>query len=252
MASSTKLDLNADLGESWYDTGRGDDAGLMPYLDSCNIACGFHGGDTLTIQRTIDLALKHGVKIGAHPSFADRQHFGRRALNVPLPRLISQISYQIAAVKGMVEAAGGILHHVKAHGALYHYLATESPDGAVDHFLDLVYRTGVGRVYGPPGGHLESCALRHNVLLVREGFADRQYELRDGSPTLRSRQATGAVLEGTEQVVRQVASLCAGKIPLADGEIFNREFDTVCLHGDHSGAVERARAVRRYLDQLPA
>ncbi|MEL7161745.1 MAG: LamB/YcsF family protein, partial [Bacteroidota bacterium] len=96
------MDLNADLGESWYAHRIGADAELMPLLDSCNVACGFHGGDAVTLRNTIDLALEHDVAIGAHPSFPDRKNFGRKTMEIPAPDLYALLLYQVAALKGMV------------------------------------------------------------------------------------------------------------------------------------------------------
>ena len=114
-----KIDINCDMGESYYDKKIGNDSKIMPYITSCNIACGFHGGDPNTIKKTIELAIKYDVKIGAHPSYFDLEGFGRRKVNLKLNELESIILYQVSALKGITESYGKKLHHVKPHGALY-------------------------------------------------------------------------------------------------------------------------------------
>ena len=113
------IDLNCDMGESYYDKIIGNDKNILPYITSCNIACGFHGGDPETILKTICLAIQNNVKIGAHPSFHDIEGFGRRKYNLKSKELESILLYQIHAVKGMTESSGAKLNHVKPHGALY-------------------------------------------------------------------------------------------------------------------------------------
>jgi len=119
------IDLNCDMGESYGNYKIGNDDRIMPYITSCNVACGFHGGDPLQIERTIKNALKHNLQIGAHPSYPDLQGFGRRKMNVPPDELKAIIKYQIAAVKGIAESLGGKLTYVKPHGALYNSAADD-------------------------------------------------------------------------------------------------------------------------------
>lgn len=241
--------LNADLGESWYETSVGNDAALMPFLDTCNIACGFHAGDTLTMQRTIDLALENGVAIGAHPSFADRKNFGRHLPEIDAERLISQLAYQISALKGMVERAGGKLHHVKPHGALYHYLAEPGNEKLLSSFAKLLLDLDIHVAYGPPRDHLALGYHKYDVEPHREGFADRRYELTNGHLSLRSRAKPNATIADPEESVSQVQAMLSGQVPLADGTSTPAEFETVCLHGDHPGAAEKARLIRQLLDE---
>lgn len=237
------MELNADVGESWYDDRVGDDASLLRFLDACNIACGMHGGDALTMQRTIDLALEHGVAIGAHPGYPDRRNFGRRAMELEPARLEALLSYQIGALAAMVARSGGRLHHVKPHGALYHR-ANADPTVA-----DLVARVtadlDVPMLYGPPLGQLRRAAAARDRLFYAEGFADRRYA---DDLSLLPRTSVGACLEEVTEVIEQVAGFGRGEVRTADGQFRKVEIDTLCIHGDHPGAVERAKAVRRYLD----
>ena len=241
------MNLNADLGESWYDNAIGNDPELMPLLDSCNIACGFHGGDAYTMLKTIELAQEHGVAIGAHPSFADRKNFGRKRLDVDDEVLYAQILYQVSALKGMVESLGDTLHHLKPHGALYHY-ANEHP-AAAQSVAIVAAELEIPIVYGPPSGYLRDFAEEEGLEFWAEGFADRAYE-----PTLhlRSRNQSGAVLENIEAARTQVQNLLNGQVVATDGKTYPLEVQTICIHGDHVGAVERAQAVRRVLNKNPA
>ena len=119
------LDINCDMGESYGDVIVGNDAAIMPYISSANIACGFHGGDPVTILKTIELALKHGVSVGAHPGYHDLVNFGRTPMNLSRGELRSSILYQVGALKSMAESVGGRISHVKPHGAMYNAAASD-------------------------------------------------------------------------------------------------------------------------------
>ena len=257
------MDLNADLGESWYGKRVGNDEALMPLLDSCNVACGFHGGDALTMHETVELAIRHGVNIGAHPSFPDRKNFGRRRMNISLPALSAQLIYQIGALQTMVRLRGTALHHVKPHGALYHYLNGEQ--AAAEMFVGVVKSLGIPLIYGPPEGCLRGAAAGAEIGFWSEGFADRRYEVwrmdfsspfpASQSPTLhlRSRQYDDATLGEPVAAAEQVRKMVAeGKVTATDGQDYALAVSTICIHGDHPGAIARARAVRAVLDELAA
>lgn len=239
--------LNADLGESWYEKKVGDDDALMPYLDLCNIACGFHGGDTLTIYNTIELAEYHQVAIGAHPSFPDRKNFGRIPMRVD-DRLFSLLLYQVGALNAIVSAVTNKgLHHVKPHGALYHY-ANQHP-AAARAIVRVSSILGIKVVIGPPKGELKNACEAAGLTFMAEGFADRAYE-----PTLhlRPRQLPNACLERLEDVAAQTSLLAREfKVRATDGKLRELKIDTLCLHGDHPGAGQRAKLVREILNAIP-
>jgi UPF0271 protein len=241
------MNLNADLGESWYNNSIGNDHELMPLLDSCNIACGFHGGDAYTILKTIELAQENGVAIGAHPSFADRKHFGRKRIEVEDEILYAQILYQVSALKGMAESIGETLHHLKPHGALYHY-ANEHPATAQAVAI-VAAELDIPIIYGPPKGYLRDFAEEEGLQFWAEGFADRAYE-----PTLhlRSRTQSGAILENNEAAHTQVQSLLKGQVVATDGKTYPLVVQTICIHGDHEGSAERAKLIRRALNDASA
>jgi len=239
------MNLNADLGESWYQQKVGNDAELMPLLDSCNIACGFHGGDAYTMLKTIELAQEHGVLIGAHPGFADRKNFGRKRLELEDETLYAQLMYQVSALKGMVESYGEDLHHLKPHGALYHY-ANEHP-AAAQSVAIVAIQLGIPIIYGPPQGYLRAFAEEEGLEFWAEGFADRAYE---PNLSLRSRNLPGAILNGTDLARTQVQRIVERREVVAtDGKAYSLDVQTICLHGDHDGSVERAQAVRKVLDR---
>lgn len=241
----SNMELNADLGESWYDRRIGNDAELMPYLDACNVACGFHGGDALTMRQTVALALDHGVKIGAHPSFPDRRHFGRRILHLPVDQLTALLLYQVGALSAMARAAGTTLHHLKLHGALYHYADEQPPVAAA--VVEVMGMLDIGILYGPPSGALEAACRPADVTFLAEGFVDRVYE-----PTLhlRSRQKENASIADPAGAAEQARQLMQeGKVTASDGRQYCLRVRTLCIHGDHPGAVARARAVREVLDR---
>lgn len=240
------LDLNADLGESWYTHQVGDDANLMPLLDSCNIACGFHGGDARTLQQTIELALEHGVAIGAHPSFPDRKNFGRKRLEIPLDTLEALLLYQIGALQAMARANSTNLHHIKPHGALYHYLNDTSE--AASALMRVANALEISIVYGPPRGALRAAAAGAGLEFWSEGFADRTYE---PSLKLRPRSKPNATINDPRDAAEQVRLLAQEQVVIAgDGSRHPLKVDTVCIHGDHPSALARAKAVRNVLDQL--
>lgn len=236
-------DLNADLGESYGAWRMGDDAALLDVVSSCNLACGFHAGDPLTLLGSIEAAHARGVAIGAHPSLPDLMGFGRREIQIAPDELRALVRYQVAAVQGCVRAAGARLRHAKAHGALYHMLARDP--ALAQAFLDGVLALDVElAIVGPPGGELRAAAQAKGARYLVEGFADRGYRA-DGS--LLPRGQAGALLHG-EDALRQGLALARGDaIRAADGSQLELEIDTLCVHGDGADAVALARALRAAL-----
>ncbi len=227
------IDLNADVGEGFGPWPMGADEALIPIVTSVNIACGFHAGDPLVIERTIRLALEAGVGIGAHPGYPDREGFGRRDLAMSAGELEAAVLYQVAALAGMVAAAGGRLRHVKAHGALYNRAALDP--AVAEPIARAVHRISADLILvGPPGSALLSAGASAGLPTAAEGFADRAYEA-DGS--LRSRRLPGAVHIDPLTAAAQAVALAA------DGR-----YATLCVHGDTPGAAVIARAVRTALE----
>ncbi len=220
------------------------DKDIMPYISSCNIACGFHSGNPLTIERTIHTALEHDVAIGAHPAFPDLQGFGRRVMHIPQKELTAIVRYQIAALKGMTEALGGKLHHVKPHGALYNLAAKdESTAQAIVQAIASIDEYMI--VYGLPDSVMEKTTRKAGLQYAREGFVDRTYE-NDGS--LRTRTLPDAVIHKEQQVLAQVHTMVKkGQVRTHSNQVIDLKIDTLCLHSDTKGAARLARNIHETL-----
>jgi 5-oxoprolinase (ATP-hydrolysing) subunit A len=234
------IDLNADLGE-----GAGRDAELMALVTSANIACGGHAGDEAEMRRTVEMALGHGVAIGAHPGFADREHFGRRELDLGPGGVGDLVARQLRALRAIAAEAGARLAHVKPHGALYNLAArSEAVAGEIARAVaeedpDLI-------LVGLAGGRLTAAGRALGLRVAAEAFADRAY-LADGSLAPRGRP--GAVLERPEEAAEQAVRLAReGRVRTADGGELELAPDTICLHGDGPRAAAVARRVRAGLE----
>ena len=233
------VDLNADLGE-----GAPDDAELLALVSSANIACGWHAGDAQRMQATVRAALAHGVAIGAHPSYPDREHFGRREMQRAPEDVQADVLYQVGALDALVRAAGGRLHHVKPHGALYNQAARDP--ALADAIAQAVRAVDPGlAVYGLAGGELLRAAERASLRAVAEVFADRGYQA-DGSLVPRS-QPGALVEDNAEAVARSLRMVREGVVQAVTGETVPLAAQTICLHGDGPHALAFARALRAAL-----
>lgn len=229
-----RLDLNCDLGE-----GAGHDAELMAFITSANIACGGHAGDTTTMRETIILAQKHGVAIGAHPSFADREHFGRRERPLAPADVRTLVVAQVQALR-----AFGPLRHVKPHGALYN-LAARDPVIA-DAMAEGIFALDASLViFAPANSKLSVAARARGMRVASEVFADRTYQ-GDGSLTPRSRP--DALMADADTAVAQVLRMVReGVVRATDGCDVSIVADTVCVHGDGPHAVVFAQRLNAEL-----
>jgi UPF0271 protein len=236
-----KIDLNCDLGESFGRYTLGDDAAIMPYITSANIACGFHGGDPGVMGATVRLAKQHGVAVGAHPGWPDLQGFGRRVMQLSPAEVEALVLYQIGALAAFAKAEGLALQHVKPHGALYNQAASdgqlaEAIARAVKRFNpDLV-------LVGLAGSRLGEAGRALGLRVADEAFPDRAYNP-DG--TLKPRSEPGAVLDSPQQVAENALRLAREGVRFAGRSL---PVETLCLHGDHPGAVDNARLVRETLE----
>ena len=200
---SKKIDLNCDMGESFGAWQMGNDAALMDYVSSVNIACGFHAGDASVIRKTIETAKIKGVSVGAHPSFPDLQGFGRREMKLSPEEVFDIVLYQIAAVKGICEAQGIKLHHIKPHGALYNQAAREEKlAAAVAEAVKSLDENLI--LYGLSGSCLISESEKIGLKTASEVFSDRTYA-EDGSLTPRTE--SNALIPDTDQAVAQVLQM---------------------------------------------
>lgn len=238
------IDLNADVGESFGRWSLGDDAALMGYATSVNIACGFHAGDPSGIRQTCSAAATAGVQVGAHPSYRDLAGFGRRFIEVDPHELRDEIIYQIGALKQMAAVAGTEVSYVKPHGALYNAIVHHSAQAqavvdavlAVDPTLPLLVL---------PNSEVAKIARTAGLRVVAEAFADRGYQA-DG--TLLPRNQPGAVLDSVEAVIAQCLDIAVrGQVSAVDGGLIPLDVQSICLHGDTPGALTMARAVSQAL-----
>ena len=233
--------INCDMGESYGRYTIGADAMLMPYIDSCNIGCGFHGGDPLVIQQTINLAIDHNVKIGAHPSYPDRQGFGRRYMDMQEDELRALVNYQICALEGMVRNQGGKLHHVKPHGALYNTAAVSEKESMaiVNALLSFPDRP---ILYAPYESILSEMALSSGIIVHHESFIDRRYH---ANGTLVSRTNPDAVIVDVDQAIRQFVSLVNHqKVETLDQSLIDLPSETFCIHGDNPNALNILKGIK--------
>ena len=233
------VDLNCDLGE-----GMPYDDLLMPFITSANIACGFHAGNTDTMRRTVDLCLEHGVKIGVHPSFRDREHFGRQEQQIPPEKVYTLVIEQLIKLDLIAREKGALLHHVKPHGALYNMAAREvriarAVAQAVSDFnADLV-------MYGLSGSHLITEAKALQLATASEVFADRRY---DDDGRLVSRKLPGALIEEEARSLDQVRQMVLeGTVTSINGHIIPIVAETICIHGDGKRAPYFAREIHELL-----
>ncbi|RDZ29728.1 LamB/YcsF family protein [Lysobacter silvisoli] len=234
------MDFNCDLGE-----GCGDDAAILPYVSSANIACGGHAGDEATMRATLRLCREHGVAAGAHPGYDDPEHFGRRVLPLDRDEISMLVLRQLARLAALADDEGLRLSHMKPHGALYNLAAddrivAEAIVGAVAAFDPKL------AVYGLSGSELTAAAEAAGLRAVHEVFAERGY---GGNGRLLPRGTPGAVLETLDEAIAQVHGLAKrGEVVAAGGQRLQLRADSLCLHGDRADAPAFARAVRAALE----
>ena len=239
------INLNADMGEGFGAWDIGDDAGLLKVIRSASIACGFHAGDPVTMQRLVTRAAAEGVSIGAHPGFNDLWGFGRRRIDMNPRELEYMIAYQIGALQAMACYAGAKVTHLKPHGALNNMAAEEIELAlAIGRAIKTVDRDII--YVALAGSEMENAARELGLPLAREGFCDRLYD-EDGNLT--SRKVPGSVLHDPEVVKERVVNMVLNEeIVSRGGKRLKFKLDTLCVHGDEPNAVAVARAAREGLE----
>lgn len=236
-----QIDLNCDMGE-----GMDNESSIMPFISSANIACGYHAGDEYTIKQTIELALEHKVAIGAHPSYEDRENFGRTSQTVSLLELAELIAEQIYLFEKITQPMGAPLHHVKLHGALYNDCAKDENMSKI--FIQTIQAIDPNLfIYGLSGSHTIRQAIILGQPYCNEVFADRTYQ---SNGQLTPRNMDKAMITETSAACEQVLKMILEKkvIPLY-GDIFKIEADTICIHGDNFHALEMAESIYNALKQ---
>ncbi len=233
--------LNCDMAESYGNWRFGDDAGIMPFIDCANIACGFHAGDPMTMSRAVELAISHGMKIGAHPSLPDREGFGRRELRLTPEELRAAFIYQIGALTGFLRNAGASLSHVKPHGIIYGMAAR---DIALATAMAEAAKAFDVPLFGMAGSLHEKAARAVGAAFVGEFFADLSYGPA-GELIIPRTQSAVDVEKAAARLDRAVRE---GKVEAVDGTLLDISFSTVCIHSDPPNARDVAAGMRRVLD----
>lgn len=230
------VDLNADLGEGWAN-----DQALLQLVSSANIACGFHAGDAQTMRQSVRWALEYGVAIGAHPSFPDRENFGRTRMQLPAETVYAQVVYQLGALAAIARAEGGVMVHVKPHGMLYNQAAVEPELAeAIARAVKAVDPTL--RLVGLAGSELIRAGEKQGLVTRQEVFVDRGYQ---ANGTLVPRDQPGALITSDELALAQTLEMVRHhRVRTLDGTWAAVQAETVCLHGDGEHALEYARTLR--------
>ena len=232
------------MGESFGAWTLGNDAALMPFITSANVACGFHAGDPTVMKATVRAALKHQVAIGAHPGLPDLAGFGRRNLDISPEEAFDMTVYQLGALQAVVQAEGGRLHHLKPHGALYNMAATNA--ALAEAIAEAVYKVQPElRLYGLAGSELTKAGEKLGLRTAHEVFADRTYQ---ANGTLTPRRQPDALITDASVAIAQVLRLVqSGVVRTQQGQEVVIRADTVCLHGDGAHALEFAQRLSQEL-----
>jgi 5-oxoprolinase (ATP-hydrolysing) subunit A len=240
---STYIDINCDMGESYGRWTLGADEEVMPHITSANIACGFHGGDPHVIRKTVDLAVQHGVAVGAHPGLPDLMGFGRRRMELTAQELKDIHRYQVGALGAFAKAAGTTLQHVKAHGIQYFMfeenlaLGRASGEQVVELDPSLILMTMAMTKYDAEVRKVP------RLRVAAEGFADRVYA-DDGQLVSRKLGKDALVSDPAKAADQAVRMVMEGKVKTITGKVIDAKVETICIHGDSPGAEKIVAAVR--------
>ena len=236
-----RVDLNCDMGESFGSWTIGDDAAILPFVSSVNIACGFHAGDPSVMRATVHAAAAHHVAVGAHPGLPDLAGFGRREMAVSPQAVYDMTSYQIGALRGIARAAGVTVNHIKPHGALYNMAAVRSP---IANAIALAVRDTDGSLtlVALSGSCLIDAGRATGLRTASEVFADRNY-MPDG--TLVPRSAPNAIVNDVDEAAaRAVRMVQSHRVTAIDGSDVTVLAETICIHGDAPYAALFAQRIR--------
>ena len=242
---STYIDINCDMGESYGRWTLGHDEDVMPHITSANVACGFHGGDPHVMRRTVELAVAHGVAVGAHPGLPDLMGFGRRRMEITVNELKDYHRYQVGALSAFTRAAGTKLQHVKAHGIQYHMfeenleLGRASAEQVLELDPGLILMVMAMTKY-------DAEARKTKARVAAEGFADRVYA-DDGQLVSRKLGKDALVSDPAKAADQAVRMVMEQKVRTITGKIIEAKIDTICIHGDSPGAEKIVAAVREGL-----
>jgi len=236
------IDINVDVGE-----GLDNEAQLMPYMSSCNIACGGHAGDLETMRSVVKLAKQYNVKIGAHPSFPDTKNFGREPIEISSAALFKSIREQINNLMLVLREENTRLHHIKPHGALYNLAATNLSIATV--IIEVVKSISLPvKLYVPYNSVISELALKENISIVYEAFADRNY---NDDLTLVSRNKENAIISDSDEMFEHVLRMITQqKVKTINGVKEKMIATTFCIHGDNPKAVKLIKDLKEKLEQV--
>lgn len=230
MNKKWTIDINCDVGE-----GLQNEAQLFPFISSCNLACGGHAGDPATMKEVIRLAKKHHIKIGAHPSYPDREHFGRKSMSLPQEKFKESIRAQVDLLDTLIRDQGASMHHIKAHGALYNDLAKDNELAKI--YLECIfhYRDDMP-LYVAYGSVIGEEALKMGFEITYEAFGDRNYR-KDLSLVPRSQ--VNAIITDPKLVLKHLLLMIKkGEVQVPQGDLVPIVANTFCIHGDTVSAYE--------------
>lgn len=241
-----KVDLNCDMGESFGNYSCGMDADVAEYISSVNAACGFHAGDPLVMEKTVQLCKKTGTAIGAHPGFPDLVGFGRRQMKVSMDELRTMVMYQVGALEAFCKAQGLKLQHVKPHGAMYNMAGKD--EAMAEAICAAIYAVDPSLILlGASGSKMLEAAKAVGLKGASEVFADRAYE-EDGS--LVARTKPGAMITDEDEAVSRVITMVRDrKIKTVTGKEIEVKADSICLHGDSAKAVLFAQEIKKAIEE---
>ena len=240
-----KLTLNCDLGEADALHDQSPEHHVMPYIDMANIACGFHAGNRQVMRDTVTLAKAHNVAIGAHPSYPDRENFGRRSMQLGKADICDLVTQQIELLDAICDEAQTKLHHIKPHGALYHDMMQHEQvlQGILEALRHAGYDVPLLMMATADNDHFRKKADSYGIEIWFEAFADRRYT---DETRLASRDTPGAVLSDPQLILAQAQALAAGEPIISEtGKALAMDAQTLCVHGDNKHAVAVVKAIRQ-------
>ena len=235
------VDINVDVGE-----GLNNEAQLMPFISSCNIACGGHAGDIETMKMVVKLAKQHRVKIGAHPSFPDKENFGRQVMKISNASLFKSIRMQVNSLMSVLREENARLHHIKPHGALYNLATTDKTIATV--IIEALKSISLPvKLYVPYNSVIADLAIKENIPIVYEAFADRNY---NDDLTLVSRKEKNAIISDSTKMFDHVFRMIKHKkVRTINGVEVEIKADTFCVHGDNPEAVNLIQNLKENLEK---
>ena len=240
------VDLNSDLGESFGNYTIGMDEEILKFVSSANVACGWHAGDPMVMEKTVALAKEFGTAVGAHPGFPDLMGFGRRNMAVTPEEAKAYVKYQLGALQAFAKAHGVKIQHVKPHGALYNMAAVD--EKLAKAMCEAVYEVDKDIIFmGLAGSKMITAAEETGLKAASELFADRAYN-DDG--TLVSRKLPGAVIKDKDLAIQRVVRMVKeGKVESINGKDIDIKADSICVHGDNPKALEFVKNIRETLEK---